>query len=553
MSLEGRERNRVRLLRVKWVLIGLLGLLGLLGALLGLLPYLVDMPGVQAAVAQSAGQALGRPVRFDSLSLSLLPFPSLKLTNLQVAEDPKFGTAPFLAVGTGRLALKIWPLLRGRVDVTELRLEQPRIMLIQDPSAGWNVASLGVTSERPPSARSKSGSAAGGGSFVPLITRMELSAGSLSYEVRSRSGEATTYRLDGLSLRARAAGPGGPIEFEAATRVVPGDLALNVVGGRLTPAVGRPLAESTLAAEIEIRMKDVASLARTLAGPTPQLSGPAQGKLQVSGSLASLTARGGIELSSLTITEHRPRCPEPRVRSLTLDAVRLPLAYMPGRITGSQLSAGLRGGRATLVATLDLSPRPLLRLNDISIQKLPLEPILAGYLCQGYAVTGPLDLTGQLAARPDDVWRTVAGEGKLSVGAGRVTGPEALALLSGVVRIGGALASALHLDLPSGFFESAVDFDSITASYRIADGLVMTRDLVYSSPQLTVTGTGQYSLADRKMDMDLTLKTGRSKIRARVTGPAASPSIQVLTPERLLETGPERLRRLLRGLTEPSR
>ena len=539
---------------MKWVLIGLGVLLLLAVALVVALPYLVDAPKVQAAIAHSASQALGRPVSFASLSLAVLPLPALRLTDLRVAEDPKFGTTPFVTVGEGRLGLRLWPLLRGRIEVTELTLERPRLSLIQESGGRWNIASLGASAGGA-SPAVKSDGARPGRSLLPPISRIRVVEGSLSYQALSRtpgearSGAPFAFRLEGLRFTASGAGLGAPIHFDGETRVMPGDLWLKVKNGSLIPTAGHPLVESALKADIELQAKDVAAFGRALLGPFPELAGPVRGKLALSGSVTRLAARGEIELPRLKVTERRPNCPEPQTRSLTLEAVRFALTYTPVRLTSRPLSAGLGSGTATVALSLDFAPHPFLRLNEITVKALPLAPVLKDYLCQGYAVSGPLDLTGELAARPGDPWRTLAGQGQLRIGAGRVVGPAALALIGGVVRIGGALTAALNLDLPQSLFASPLEFDSITASYRIADGRVTTRDFLYSSARLKVTAAGEYGLADGRMNLDLVLTSGRSEIKALVTGTAASPAIRLRTPARVLEAGPERLRRLLRGLT----
>ena len=67
---------------------------------------------------------------------------------------------------------------------------------------------------------------------------------------------------------------------------------------------------------------------------------------------------------------------------------------------------------------------------------MPIEKLLVDFLCQGYAVTGPLDLIGQTSARLSEMWTTLNGVGQLRLGPGKVVGPQALALLNNVVRRG---------------------------------------------------------------------------------------------------------------------
>jgi len=537
---------------MRWALIGLGGLLLLAVAFLAAVPYLVNAPKIQEAIAHSAGQALGRPVTFSSLSLALFPLPALKLTNLAVAENPQFGTTPFLTIQTGRMELRLWPLLRGRVEVTGLTLERPTVALIQAPGGQWNIASLGAHPGGAPSAAPKGGGGPPGLSSLLLLSRVRLVDGALRYEGRSKHGEPIEYRLEGLNLTVGGVGLGTPIEFRGETRLTPGELWIKIANGSLSLAAGRPLAESALKADVEVSAKDVAPLVRALLGPAPALAGPIQGALALSGTLASLAARGEIELSRLRATEHRPACPEPKTRSLALEAVRMPLSYTPSHLTSRPFSARLGSGAVRAALNLDLAPHPFLRLSEISINAVPLAPVLVDYLCQRYAVSGPLDHTGELTARPGDPWRSLAGEGKFRIGAGQVVGPDALALLSRVARIGSSLGSALDLELPQALFATPLEFDSITASYRIVDGRLTTQDFLYSSAQMKVAAAGDYWFSDGRMNLELALSSGKGQIRARVIGTAGSPSIQVRAPDRILETAPERLRRLLRGLTGPS-
>ena len=90
----------------------------------------------------------------------------------------------------------------------------------------------------------------------------------------------------------------------------------------------------------------------------------------------------------------------------------------------------------------------MVQLNDIGIKALPLDKLLVDYLCQGYAITGPLDHTGALSFAAADMWNTLSGPGTLRAGPGKVVGSQALALVSGVVRVGGAISAALNAPIP---------------------------------------------------------------------------------------------------------
>ncbi|HXU90373.1 MAG TPA: AsmA-like C-terminal region-containing protein, partial [Methylomirabilota bacterium] len=153
--------------------------------------------------------------------------------------------------------------------------------------------------------------------------------------------------------------------------------------------------------------------------------------------------------------------------------------------------------------------------------------VLVDYLCQGYAITGPLDLTGALSFAAADMWNTLSGPGTLRAGPGKVVGAQALALVSGVVRVGGAISTAVDADVPVIAAGSPLEFESITGSYRITNGVVTTRDLLYTSRPMKVAIAGQYGLANGRMDLDMVVTHARGELKAKVTGSASSPSIRV--------------------------
>src|SRR3989442_5055993 len=116
----------------RWLRVSLFVALALLilvvGALL-LLPRWIDTPAMHAYITQLAGQAVGRPVKFTSLAVSLLP-PSVILKRLQVADDPRFGTAPLLNVDEVRVGPRVRPLLSLPIELASLTLDRARLELV---------------------------------------------------------------------------------------------------------------------------------------------------------------------------------------------------------------------------------------------------------------------------------------------------------------------------------------------------------------------------------------------------------------------------------------
>ena len=89
----------------------------------------------------------------------------------------------------------------------------------------------------------------------------------------------------------------------------------------------------------------------------------------------------------------------------------------------------------------------------------------------------------------------------------------------------GALAEGGRLGAPL----RPLDFDSVTASYRIVQRGRRHQHLDYRGQGLSASAAGSYGLADGRTDMAVTLTQGRNQIKARVTGAVGGKLVAVPT------------------------
>src|SRR5471032_2127419 len=80
--------------------------------LIAFLPPLVNVSRFQQRIAANIGNALGRPVHFDKVSLTLLPLPGFTLQTFVIDEDPAFGYEPILRADQVQVTLRISSLWR---------------------------------------------------------------------------------------------------------------------------------------------------------------------------------------------------------------------------------------------------------------------------------------------------------------------------------------------------------------------------------------------------------------------------------------------------------
>lgn len=511
---------------MKWLLwVGVAIVVLAIVALAGL-PWLVDTPRVQALVATTAAQALGRPVKFQSVSVWALPRPVVRLRGLEIAEDPAFGREPFLRLETAELTLRLRPLLAGRLEFGALVLRKPLITLVQNPGGQWNVATLGgARDEAKAPGRAPKPGGSGGVPALP-VSAVRIEDGAVAYVARGASGPATRYRLEDLDLSLE--GGAARLGFKAAARALPGGLVLKVTDGALGLGA-RSVQEAPLSAKVAVEAKDIAALLQPHLPAGTGLGGGLRGALALGGTVGSLRASGPVELSRFTLTQLQPACPDPKRRTLTFPSVTLATAWEGSRLTARPLAATLGKGTMTAQLAVDLERGVRVQLRDLAIKSVPLESVLVDYLCQGYAVSGPLDLTGALAFSVADVLGTLSGPGTLRIGPGKVVGKQALALLDGVVRVGGGITALLRGEAPTDLFTSPLDFDSITGTYTLGSGVVATRDLTYTSRRIKALVAGDYGLVTDRLNLDVALTTTGGQVKVKITGTSASPSVRIVS------------------------
>jgi AsmA protein len=527
---------------LKWTLIGLAVLAALLlGALLAL-PLLVDTPAIQAYVSHAASHALGRPVKFSALSVSALPVPTVKLRDLQVGEDPAFGPGPFVTVREGRMRIRIRPLLQGRVELADLTLEEPRIHVVEDAAGRLNVATLGGPPPasgppaRPGVART-SPVAAG----AVLLSRVRVVRGAVDYQ--KAGAKTAAFSLDAIDVTVTQSTAGEALRVSGSAQGQPGNVKLSIADGTVSAPPGRTFGDAQIKAAVDIEARDVAGAAAVFL-PSPTVSGPMRGRVEVSGTAARLTARGAVGFERLTLTAEQPHCPPPRRRTLTFDEVQVPLLYSPAQVESAAVQSKVAGGTVTFRLTTALGPPVTATLRDITVTGVQLEPVLVDYLCQRNAVTGPLELSGEAALRLPEALPTLGGSGRLRIGAGRVIGPDLLEALGQAL----ALTDLVSTALPGGRGTgrpgtgSPLNFDSITATYTITSGVARTTDLVYLARDLRLAGAGSYGLVDGRTAMDVVVTQGGNRVKARVAG---SPGALTIVPTDVRIREPKDLRKTL--------
>jgi len=179
-----------------------IGVVGLAIGTLLIVPAFVDLSIFKRTYLPIIEEAIHRRVDVSEVRLSLVPTPSIRLSNLRVSDSPAFPDNIFFAARQLQLRLKLWPLLRGRFEVTEFVLEKPVINLLKKPDGTFNYADLAdkeiPLEKRSAGKKKKAVPKSQQASTLPFVlpNRMRIKDGQLNIETKGQK----PVSIDGIDL-----------------------------------------------------------------------------------------------------------------------------------------------------------------------------------------------------------------------------------------------------------------------------------------------------------------------------------------------------------------
>ncbi|GAB4353984.1 MAG: AsmA family protein [Immundisolibacter sp.] len=211
---------------MKWIrrlLVVLLVLVAVLGATALLLPRLVDSDTLRSMLVVAVRSHTGRELTVDGdIRVAVLPRPAVVLPHLTLADADGFGPEPFASLDGARANLRLWPLLRGRLQVASVEIERPQLRVTVNAAGRRNWENLLPQTASPatPAAPSSEPSVAASLAGRVGIGRVRIIGGDLLWTDR-RSGRWA--RVRDLEVSIAGLDPGRPIPLTAAATLEVGD------------------------------------------------------------------------------------------------------------------------------------------------------------------------------------------------------------------------------------------------------------------------------------------------------------------------------------------
>jgi len=464
----------------------------LLAAILVIVPAFVDLGAYKNTYLPLIEESLGRKIDVTTVRLSLIPAPSIRLANLKISDGPAFPNNTFFAAEQLQLRLKVWPLLRGRFEVSEFILDKPVINLLKRADGTFNYADLAgkklpmikKPERKPRTAQAKPVEAP----MIPLVlpVRMRIKDGALNLQTQGQK----PVNIRGIDLALQKFSADHPFPYSASFDYpglkqvsLEGQLSYREDNGTLTVTNNR------------VKALDLA--------------------LPLEGTVSNLTSTPQVSLTS--ISDQVDAKPVFDVLSV------FGLAPKETEISGPmQIHLSISGPSNHLVSEIHG------KFIDVKVNgKRALKGNLTG------------DVTLKLPFGPGPTSRRISGNGQLTARNGELTNVN---LVKRVQRVTGMMG----LNKEQG--REATTFQTLQADFTIGGGNAEFKRLYLVNPQMEVNGSGTMTIEQPTLDMGLEttvpvaplnrlgknpavaiFKTvqGRAVVPLKVTGPLEHPSVNL--------------------------
>ncbi|HKQ15496.1 MAG TPA: AsmA family protein [Steroidobacteraceae bacterium] len=182
------------------------GLIGLIVIGLVLVLVFVDPNDYRDDIQKLVKEKTGRELTLSGdLKLSVFPWIALETGAASLGDAPGFGPEPFASIKHARVSVRLMPLLSGKLEVGNVRLDGARIRLITDERGRDNWADLGKSegAEQQPQTQSGTGG-------VPTVAGLEINDAAVVMENRK---EKSRREVRDFNLKTGRLASGEPFDF----------------------------------------------------------------------------------------------------------------------------------------------------------------------------------------------------------------------------------------------------------------------------------------------------------------------------------------------------
>lgn len=246
-------------------------------------PMFVPLNSYKGLIAQKVKAATGRDLAIDGdISLSLLPMPSVSVAGIKFSNAPGGSTPDMLTLEKARVKVALMPLLGGNIEISEIVLEKPVIVLekFKDGSANWQIkppADQAGTTGSATAPSTPSGASSTSSGMNVAVDGASIDDGTVIYRDDTTGSE---QKVDNVNIDLTMDSLQGPFSASGGVTALGMPLGFNVKLGKMDPATPMPVDVSLSVSEANasIGFSGTADLAAANDPQKPIVVGKLSGK-----------------------------------------------------------------------------------------------------------------------------------------------------------------------------------------------------------------------------------------------------------------------------------
>jgi AsmA protein len=512
------------------------------------LPFLIDLTTYQDQYKPLIEGALNRKVQLQDIRLTIWPRIGARVAEFVVLDDPAFGSSPFASFTSLDVGVKLMPLLSGKVEVEDLTLRHPIIMVIKNKNGVLNVSTIGRTGVELPKTPSRAPIPSTEGPLKILallaVDRVSITGGTLTYRDLSAS-KPTEYIVQDMEILLQSVRLGQSPNLQAGMLVQPLNLPV-----RLDGTFG-PLKESTDIDAINLRL--------------------ALGKTDFTITGKTVGRNASLNISAPLINTANLPVALPLQKHVDMKNLQIAAEVQGQDVLLQNLSFQLFDGQLTAEGRVTSGSETSPFTGKVTIQEMQLGPALNALATTQLSISGTaganLSMLGRGFSTPD-LTKSLEGTGHVAVKDGKIEGVNLLQEAISILKVAG-----ISLDNTK-----ATAFSTIETDLAIKQGVINVQHLLMDSHDFQATGGGTIGFDQRlnltvnlNLSQELTQKIVRSSPAAKlamkgdrmslplmITGTAQAPSYELdmkgptgRVQEQVQKKAKESIDGLLKGTTKP--
>jgi len=403
---------------MKKVLIGLAVVLISCVALAAVAPFVIDLNKYKGTILSKLDPYIAQEVDFQNIELTILRGLGAEIGGLRISDSPSFSKGDFLTLDNLRVRVQLLPLIRKRVQVKKVILNEPVVCLARDKAGRFNFEDLFVPGEEAPAENApeprdkpQAHEAEGKGPGILaalLVDEFKIRQGKISYRDEMLSPGRDPVTIDALDLEVQDVSLQRPISVSLAADLMAAGRQNVRFQGTVGP-VGdaRDIKKTPFDFKLMLQELILDGLEKRL--PDGLAVKPVSGKIDMafaaSGSLAGKVASAGeINLRDLILQQTMPGGNSERSGRFTCGLSHQITVDYPGeQVLVEAGSLSINDNRVIFDGTVKrFSGQPSwdMRLTAEKFQPvavMELFPMYAAKMPEGLKIKGPLDLKAESA------------------------------------------------------------------------------------------------------------------------------------------------------------